>query len=123
VRETAAAYPNKAWLQALVVHPPKNHAWHLHYWEAWHALRHDRQFIGQMAIEQPISFMAIDAYARRFAIEGEAFSNLLRFVSVIDTEFLTAREIDRSKALEPVKPPEDMDSGRPGQNPHHSPSA
>ena len=114
--ESAAAFPDKAWLQTAAVEPPKNEPWHLHYWEAWHALRHDRQFIGQMAIEQPISFMAIDAYARRFEIEGDAFSHLLRFVSVIDTEFLAARESERSKALEAIKPSEENESGRPGQN-------
>lgn len=67
-----------------------------------------------MAIEQPISFMAIDAYARRFGIDGEAFSHLLRFVSIIDIEFLTVRESERNKALESVKPPEDANRGRPG---------
>lgn len=112
MRETAAAYPDKfPWLRDQVVEPPAGEAWHLFYWEAWRALRHDRQFIGQMAIEQPISFMAIDAYGRRFSISGDAFDHLLLFVSVIDGAFVAAREKARSEALQPVNPPEDSNSG------------
>lgn len=76
-----------------------------------------------MAIEQPISFLAIDAYARRFSIAGEAFSHLLRFVSVIDTAYLAAREIERNRALESMKPSEDSRNGRPGQDTDHPPGA
>lgn len=37
-----------------------------------------------MALEQPITFAAIDAYARRMGIAGTSFDRLLRFVSAID---------------------------------------
>lgn len=73
-----------------------------------------------MAIEQPISFVAIDAYGRRFGIEGEAFANLLRFVSVIDSAFLAAREAERNRLLDAAKPQdESLERERPGQNTHH----
>ncbi len=35
-------------------------------------------------VELPISFTAIDAYARRMGVTGAAFDRLLRFVSAID---------------------------------------
>jgi hypothetical protein len=38
--------------------------------------------------EMPISFMAVDAYARRYGITGDAFDRLLLFVSTIDFAYL-----------------------------------
>lgn len=41
-----------------------------------------------MGGEYPISFMALDAYARRYGIEGEAFENFIAFVRAIDFEWI-----------------------------------
>lgn len=61
--------------------------WHDFYWQAWEALRFDRHY-GAMGGQMPISFMALDAYARRYGIAGEAFDRFLVFMGVIDTEWL-----------------------------------
>lgn len=50
----------------------------------------------------PISFAAIDAYARRYCVAGPSFDRLLRFVSAIDFAYL---EIQR-EAMQAVSPPE-----------------
>lgn len=39
-------------------------------------------------IELPITFVAIDAYARRYGVTGHFFDRLLRFVSEIDAAYL-----------------------------------
>lgn len=98
-RELAAAYPERAWLREGLVEPPKKELWHAFYWEAWHSLRYDRQYIGQLGEETPISFMAIDAYARRRDIGGEAFDLLLRFVTVIDVEYIAVCAEQRAETL------------------------
>lgn len=41
-----------------------------------------------MGGETPISFMALDAYARRYGIEGEAFERFIIFMTAIDEEWL-----------------------------------
>lgn len=61
--------------------------WHGFYWQAWDALRFDRQY-GAMGGQMPISFMAFDAYARRYGIKGEAFDRFRVFMGVIDAEWL-----------------------------------
>ncbi|MES0168249.1 hypothetical protein NKJ87_20040 [Mesorhizobium sp. M0027] len=61
--------------------------WHQFYWQAWEALRFDRQY-GAMGGESPIGFLAYDAYARRYGLEGEAFERFLAFMTAIDTEWL-----------------------------------
>lgn len=45
----------------------------------------------------PITFIAIDTYARRYGIAGHSFDRLVRFVSVIDFAYL---EIQR-EAMKP----------------------
>lgn len=50
-----------------------------------------------MGGESPISFMALDAYARRYSIEGEAFDRFLTFMSALDDEWL---EYQAKKAKE-----------------------
>jgi hypothetical protein len=46
----------------------------------------------------PIPFSAVDRYASRFEIEGEAFDRLLFFVSELDSEFLNhAREESKKR--------------------------
>jgi hypothetical protein len=49
-------------------------------------LRFDRQY-GAMGGEMPISFLALDTYARRYGIEGEAFDRFLTFMTAIDDEW------------------------------------
>jgi hypothetical protein len=84
--------------------------WQLFYWEAWNALRYDRLYIGQHGdIEMPISWVAVDAYARRHGIDGLAFDALLKFVSVIDFAYLDLRAEERSMAT--PKAAADSESG------------
>jgi len=54
---------------------------------AWQALRFDRQYFA-FGGETPISFMALDRYAQRYGIEGEAFDRFLAFMDAIDDEWL-----------------------------------
>jgi hypothetical protein len=42
-----------------------------------------------MGGETPIGFMALDAYARRYGIDGEAFERFHTFMSAIDDEWLS----------------------------------
>lgn len=53
-------------------------------------------------LERPIPFTAIDAYARRYGVEGEAFDLLLRFVSVIDFAYLDIAHKERQAPAPPV---------------------
>ncbi len=53
---------------------------------AWQALRFDRQYFA-FGGETPISFMALDGYARRYGIEGEAFERFLAFMTALDDEW------------------------------------
>ncbi|MCF6120902.1 MULTISPECIES: hypothetical protein [Mesorhizobium] len=41
-----------------------------------------------MGGESPIAFIAYDAYARRYGLEGEAFERFHAFMTAIDTEWL-----------------------------------
>nr|WP_254024981.1 hypothetical protein [Mesorhizobium ventifaucium] len=41
-----------------------------------------------MGGESPIAFIAYDAYARRYGLEGEAFDRFHTFMTAIDTEWL-----------------------------------
>lgn len=50
-------------------------------------LRFDRQY-GAFGGETPISFMALNGYARRYGIEGEAFERFLAFLTALDDEWL-----------------------------------
>lgn len=73
-------------------------AWHEFYWRAWQVLRFDRQY-GAMGGETPISFIALDAYARRYSIEGEAFERFLTFMTAIDDEWQEYRsKLDKEGA-------------------------
>jgi hypothetical protein len=42
-----------------------------------------------MGGETPIGFMALDAYARRYGIEGKMFERFHTFMTAIDDEWLT----------------------------------
>lgn len=72
-----------------------------HIWSAFWMLHGDRPMVtqgfgspmGATIIESMpgrIPFSAIDCYARRFGIAGEAFDRLLLLVSEIDREYLNA---------------------------------
>lgn len=87
------------WLLAGDEVPPKKELWHRFYWEAWNALRYDRAYVGQMGAEMPISYMAIDAYARRQGIEGRSFDHLLRFVTTIDLVYIDLQAEERRAAM------------------------
>jgi hypothetical protein len=50
-----------------------------------------------MGGQMPISFMALDAYARRYGIEGEAFDRFHVFMSAIDAEWLAYAESKSEK--------------------------
>ncbi|WP_455296506.1 phage tail assembly chaperone [Brucella pituitosa] len=72
--------------------------WYAYYIRAWQFLRHDRQY-GAFGGESPISFQAIDIYARRYAIEGIAFDVFRALVSAIDAEWLNhVAELQKQKA-------------------------
>ena len=71
-------------------------AWHAFYINAWQTLRFDRNYFG-MGGQTPITFSALDAYARRYSIEGEAFDRFLSFMQQIDAEWM-ALENEREKS-------------------------
>ncbi|WP_408913803.1 hypothetical protein [Brucella pseudogrignonensis] len=72
--------------------------WYAFYIRAWQFLRYDRQY-GAFGGESPISFQAMDVYARRYSIDGEAFDLFRALVSAIDTEWLNhLADIQRSEA-------------------------
>ncbi len=57
------------------------------YWRAWHTLRYDRQY-GAFGGETPIAFLSLDAYARRYDIQGVEFETFLALVGAMDDEYL-----------------------------------
>lgn len=65
-------------------------------WKAWHLLRFDR-FFGSMGGSAPITFVAIDTYARRYGYQGESFDLLLRCVAAMDSVHLEI-EAEKEKA-------------------------
>jgi hypothetical protein len=90
VAELIKAYPEERWLQRAVEKPPADaefQVWHAFYLRAWDVMRADRQY-GAFGGETPISFLALDAYARRYGIEGEAFERYLAFMQALDEEWL-----------------------------------
>jgi hypothetical protein len=99
VREVAAAHPEKTWLKPHVVEPPKPEIWQDYYWEAWQLLRYDRPYVGQFGIEMPISYLAVDRYAERNGIDGEAFDHLLYFINLIDDVFREQSAAERAASL------------------------
>lgn len=70
--------------------------WHGLYWEAWEALRFDRQY-GAFGGESPISYVAMRAYAAANGVHGADFDLFRRFLGMVDDEWL--RHVsERSKA-------------------------
>lgn len=85
----AAEFPLELPKEKVPTRPDEARAeyWHDFYWQAWEALRFDRQY-GAMGGEFPISFIAYDTYARRYGLEGEAFERFHAFMTAIDMEWL-----------------------------------
>lgn len=67
------------------------------YWRAWHALRFDRQY-GAFGGETPISFVALDAYARRYGITDIQFETFIALLGAMDNEYLL--HVGRKRAEE-----------------------
>lgn len=61
--------------------------WAETHWQAWHTLRFDRQY-GAFGGESPISFLSLDAYARRYEIAGVEFEVFLELLGALDDEYL-----------------------------------
>jgi hypothetical protein len=55
---------------------------------AYRVLQHDR-FYGGMGGVFPLSFAAIDAFARRFRIDGEDFDRFCFLMQEMDAEYVT----------------------------------
>jgi hypothetical protein len=64
--------------------------WHDLYWSAWEALSSDRQY-GAFGGESRVPFTALDRYARRYGITGQAFDTFIRLFGEIDDEWLAWR--------------------------------
>ncbi|WP_448113062.1 phage tail assembly chaperone [Mesorhizobium amorphae] len=91
--ELIRAGHDEPWLKKLVEKPPPEaelEPWHAFYFRAWDLLQCDRQYFA-FGGELPISFGALDRYARRYGIEGEAFERFLAFMSAMDDEWLNYR--------------------------------
>jgi hypothetical protein len=61
--------------------------WACYLRDAWQDLRDDRR-MGDMGGMGRIYFAAIDQYASRYDIAGAAFDDFLRFIRVLDDEFM-----------------------------------
>ncbi len=61
--------------------------WHGLYWEAWDALRFDRQY-GAYGGQTPIPYLVIRAYAKDHGIVGEDLQLFRSFMTAIDAEWL-----------------------------------
>lgn len=59
----------------------------MHIQTAWNDLRDDRHY-GSMGGMGRIYFTAIDRYADRFAIVGDAFDAFLTYLRALDDEYL-----------------------------------
>ncbi len=91
-------YPDEVPAETLPTRPPeaRHESWHDFYRRAWQTLRYDRHYTegGQ----KPITFLAYDAYARRYSIEGDAFDRFIAFMSAIDDEWLLYLDEQRKEA-------------------------
>lgn len=67
------------------------------FWRAWHTLRFDRQYAGMEGVPLPLPFSAIDAYARRYGIEGPTFEIFREIIQMMDAEYLEVEAERRPK--------------------------
>jgi hypothetical protein len=99
LEEIAEAYPDEDWVVKAAYPEGRfdfdHEPWHPLYWEAWEALRFDRQY-GAMGGEMPIPYTALRAYATDNGIAGDDFRLFHTFMGVIDAEWLK-HVADRSK--------------------------
>lgn len=87
------------------------------YYEAFRALQHDRAvatrtvtvagpqgapFTQSILVERPIAFAAIDRYARRYGIEGDAFARLVRIIRKMDDVYRGALDDEHGDGGESV---------------------
>lgn len=61
--------------------------WHRLYWDAWEAIRFDRQY-GAMGGETPITYSVISRYAQDHDIVGNDFRIFHKLMTAIDAEWL-----------------------------------
>ncbi|WP_458575165.1 phage tail assembly chaperone [Pseudaminobacter sp. NGMCC 1.201702] len=88
--EIAREFPEEEWLQPEpddLTEDVEPQPWHSLYWQAWEALRFDRQY-GAFGGETPISYLAISQYARDHDIGGSDLMLFHRFMAAIDGEWL-----------------------------------
>ena len=64
--------------------------WHDLIWQAWEDLRYDRPYLA-MGGELPVSFTAIETYARRYGLVGMEFEEFKVLFRAVDDEWLTYR--------------------------------
>lgn len=87
----ADEYPDQEWV-VKAAYPDgriefEAEVWHGLYWEAWEALRFDRQY-GAFGGETPIPYMVIRAYAEDHGIVGDDLWLFRALMNVIDSEWL-----------------------------------
>lgn len=89
LQELAEEEPDAAYLAVTAVRPDDAVVpeWADTHWQAWHALRFDRQY-GAFGGETPIAFESLDAYARRYELTGVEFEIFLTLVGEMDDEYL-----------------------------------
>lgn len=102
----AAELPDELPARSIPRRPPEadQAKWHEFYLHAWSALRFDRAY-GALGGETPIPFVAYDAYARRYGVEGEAFETFHFFMTALDTEWLEHRRIEAERQKARQKKP------------------
>lgn len=67
------------------------------YWNAWCEIRDDR-FYGAFGGIGQVSFLAIDAWARRADIAGDDFATFKRLIHEMDAEYVSIfREQNKSE--------------------------
>lgn len=91
LEEIAEAYPDEEWVQR-AAYPEgriefEHQGWHELYWEAWDALRFDRQY-GAYGGQMPIPYQVISSYARDNRIVGHDLWLFRMFMIALDAEWL-----------------------------------
>ncbi len=87
----AEEYPEEDWVQR-AAYPEgrfefENEIWHGLYWEAWDAIRFDRQY-GVYGGQSPLSYKVVAEYADDHGIVGEDRWFFRMFMTAIDAEWL-----------------------------------
>jgi hypothetical protein len=87
----AEEYPDEEWV-VKAAYPNgriefEAEAWHGLYWEAWDALRFDRQY-GVYGGQMPLPYQVISSYAADHGIVGDDLWLFRMFMTAIDSEWL-----------------------------------